>query len=144
MYKLVIYWKNPGFSALIFIALELLSYLDFVHYLPAVLLICNGILLVSMKNNREYTLQCFDNALFYAGYDSDDFDEEKRAAEKYANQKYGKIRKEKQIKKNKWSIMHKIKVARYQFYYNKFSMGFHQKKKTKSINCIFRTIQNYL
>eukprot|EP01084_Bolivina_argentea_P067751 123332_1 len=136
LYKCIVGWKNKGLSLFILVILEIIAYLNLVHYIPAFLLIFNGILLISMKNDMEYTLQCFDNLLIYAGFDPDEFDQEKLAAENYTKLKYGKNinlnelneQNKKNKKKNKWSIMHKIKVARYKFYYNTFTMGFHQKK----------------
>ena len=127
MYKLIVGWRNPGLSMVVFIVLELVAYFDFVHYIPAILLIANGVLLVSFKRDMDYTLSCFDQVLSYAGFDPEDFEQENLAAEIYANQKIsGKIDENK--KKDKWSIMHRIKVARYEYYKNTFKMGFEQKK----------------
>ena len=127
MFKCIVEWKNPGLSLLIFILLLLCAYCDYVHYLPAVALMANGCLLVSCKQNLEYTLLRCEAALIYAGFDAEDFDQEKLAAERYAAQ-YKNNQKNGKNGKKQWGIVNKIKMARYKFHLNKFSMGFHQKK----------------
>merc|ERR1712228_987461 len=125
MFQCIVQWKNPGLSLLIFLIFQLIAYCNYVHYLPAIALIANGILLVSCKQDLEYTLSAAHNALIYAGFDAETFDQEKLAAEQYAAQYKDGGNKN---GKKQWSIMNKIKMARYKFHLNKFSMGFHQKK----------------
>lgn len=126
LYKCIIQWKNPGLSMLVIVTLLLVAYFDVVHHIPALLLIANGLLLVSCRRDLEGTLLALDRMLAYAGFDSDDFEQEKLAAEKYANRKYGKIESEKGG--DGIGLLGRLKAARHQFSMTRFSMGFHQKK----------------
>ena len=126
MFKCIREWRNPGLSLLVFLVLQLIAYLDYVGYLPAIVFIANGCLLVSCKQNLEYTLSKFEGALIFAGFDPESFDREKVASERYASQ-YKIDQNGKKNGKNKMGIMDKIKMARYKFHLVHFEMGFHQK-----------------
>jgi len=128
LYQCIIHWKNPGLSLMVLLALELVAYVDVVHYFPALLLIANSMLLVSFRRDQRGTVEWLEGILVFAGFDPSDFDQEKLAAEKYVNRKYGKMESGKESKDNGWNIMRRIKAARHQFSMTRFSMGFHQKK----------------
>jgi len=130
MYKCIVGWRNAGLSMTVFLVLEFVAYMNWVHYLPAILLLLNGLLLISCRRDMEYTMQCFDAALVYAGFDPDDFEQETMAAEHYASQKVSEKIKKKQSgeKKNKWNLMQKYRLYKYNYYKSTFVMGFQQKK----------------
>ena len=130
LFRCIVEWKNPGLSLLVLLALQFMAYFDVVHHIPALLLIANAVLLVSFRKDMDGTLLWLNGMLAFAGFDADDFEQEKLAAENYVNRKYGKIAsgKEKGGDGGKWDIMGRLKAARHQFTMTRFSMGFHQKK----------------